>query len=65
MAELGLCVAAEDERVRAPDGWWRRVEREMEAAVVAHLPEAAVDIQMRLDAESMEVVVEFALPAHP
>jgi hypothetical protein len=64
MATFGLRHApGEDEDGRDPSGWWRRVEREMESAVFAHVPGAARSIEMHLDAEALEVVVEYALPA--
>jgi hypothetical protein len=64
MAEFGLRHAPPEEaNERDPDGWWRRVEREMESAVFAYVPRAAVVVRMRLDEEALEVVVDYALPA--
>ena len=44
-------------------GWWRHVEREMEALVDAHLPDGASGVEMSLDPDRMQVVLEYELQA--
>ena len=56
MTEFGLQHARADE-----SGWWRCVEREMQALVDAHLPTGARDVQMRLDPTQLQVVLEYDL----
>jgi hypothetical protein len=57
MTRFGLDFATEG------SGWWRRVEREMQALVDSHLPSRAADVQMELDVDRFEVVLSYRLPA--
>ncbi len=45
----------------AERGWWRRVEREMARFVRPHLPAGALDVEMQLDPESLEVRIEYRI----
>ena len=59
MTELGLHALAND-----PNGWWHRVEDEMEAFVSAHVPPHAAGVEIALDAERLEVVLAYDLASH-
>jgi hypothetical protein len=64
MAEFGLRhQPAEEAGCRDAGSWWRRVERELESVVFAHIPAAAERVALYLDPDALEVVVEYALPA--
>jgi hypothetical protein len=56
MAEFGLRHTPADE-----SAWWRRVEREMQALVDAHLPAGARQVELRFDPTRMQVVLEYDL----
>lgn len=52
-----------DDESRACRRWWTRVCNEMDALVGAALPRAAQRVRMQLDAERMEIVLGYELPA--
>lgn len=54
MTEFGLRHASDH-----ASGWWRRVEREMQRFVSAHLPAGAVCTDMTLDPERLEIVLTY------
>jgi len=54
LAELGIREPAAQH-----EGWWRRIEEEMEHFVFRHVPPRAPGLEMSLDPERMEVVVRY------
>lgn len=58
MTRFGLDFASDE-----GSGWWRRVEREMQALVDSYLPAQASDVQMKLDVDRLEVVLSYQLPS--
>ena len=55
MFEFGLSGLSDSSR-----GWWRRVEQEVGEFVGAQLPRGAADVRIGLDADQLEVVLEYS-----
>jgi len=56
MGELGVFGTASH-----AEGWWQRVEAEVQELVDRHLPGAATLLGLSLDEETLEVLVTFSL----